>query len=55
MPISVTCYSIIMDVELVIEAAKWNFVYFITSKLMFLASYSFILWCDCLLFSNTLL
>ena len=41
MPASVTCYSIIMDVALVMEATERHFVYFEASKLMFLASYSF--------------
>ena len=37
--IGVATYSIIMDVALVIEATE--FIYFVTSELMFLASYSF--------------
>ena len=40
-PIGITACSIIMDVALVIEAAEQYFVYFIATKLMFLASYSF--------------
>ena len=42
--VSVTCYSIIiMDVACAIEATERQFVYFVASKLMFMASYSFIL------------
>ena len=39
--IGITACSIIMDVALVIEAAERYFVYFIATKLMSLASYSF--------------
>ena len=39
--IGITACSIIMDVALVIETAERYFVYFVTTKLMSLASYSF--------------
>ena len=39
--IGIATHSIIMDVALVTETAKRNFVYFIATKLMSLASYSF--------------
>ena len=39
--IGITACSIIVDVALVIEAAERYFVYFIATKLMSLASYSF--------------
>ena len=39
--IGITVCSIIMDVALVIETAERHFVYFIATKLMSLASYSF--------------
>ena len=39
--IGIATHSIIMDVALVIETAKRYFVYFISPKLMSLASYSF--------------
>ena len=41
MSIGITACSIIMDIALVIEAAERYFVYFIATKLMYLASYSF--------------
>ena len=41
MSIGITACSIIMDVALVIETAELYFVYFIATKLMSLASYSF--------------
>ena len=41
MSIGVTACSIIMDVVLVIETAEQYFVYFVATKLMSLASYSF--------------
>ena len=41
MSVSVTCYSIVMDVEFIIKTTERYFVYFITPKLMFLASHSF--------------
>ena len=39
--IGIAIYPIIMNVVLVIKATEWYFIYFITSELMFLASYSF--------------
>ena len=41
MSVSVTCYFIIMDVAFIIKATERYFVYFITPKRTFLASYSF--------------
>ena len=41
MLIGITACSIVMDVALVIETAERYFVYFIATKLMSLASYSF--------------
>ena len=41
MSIGITACSIIMDVALAIEAAERYFVYFVDTKLMSLASYSF--------------
>ena len=41
MSIGITTCSIIMDVVLVIETAERYFVYFVVTKLMSLASYSF--------------
>ena len=40
-PIGITACSIIMDVALVIKTAERYFVYFVATKLMSLASYSF--------------
>ena len=39
--IGIATHSIIMDVALVIKTAERHFVYFIATKLMSLASYSF--------------
>ena len=39
--IGITACSIIMDIALVIETAERYFVYFISTKLVSLASYSF--------------
>ena len=39
--IGIAAHSIIMDVALVIETAERYFVYFVATKLMSLASYSF--------------
>ena len=41
MSIGITVCSIIMDIALVIETAERHLVYFIATKLMSLASYSF--------------
>ena len=41
MHVSVTCYSIIINVARVIEATETHFVYFVASKLMLMASCSF--------------
>ena len=41
MSTGITACSIIMDVALVIETAERYFVYFVATKLMSLASYSF--------------
>ena len=41
MSIGITAHSIIMDAVLVIETAERYFVYFVATKLMSLASYSF--------------
>ena len=41
MPTGITACSIIIDVALVIETAERYFVYFIATKLVSLASYSF--------------
>ena len=41
MSIGITACSIIMDVALVIETAERYFAYFVATKLMSLASYSF--------------
>ena len=41
MSIGIATHSIIMDVVLVIETAERNFVYFVATKLMSLASHSF--------------
>ena len=41
MSIGITACSIIMDVALVIETAERYFIYFVATKLMSLASYSF--------------
>ena len=41
MTIGITACSIITDVTLVIETAERYFVYFVATKLMSLASYSF--------------
>ena len=53
--IDIATHSIIMDVALVIKTAELYFVYFIATKLMSLASYSFILWCICSLFIRVFL
>ena len=39
--IGITAYSIVMDIALVIKTAERYFVYFVATKLMSLASYSF--------------
>ena len=41
MSIGITAHSIVMDVALVIKTAERYFVYFIATKLVSLASYSF--------------
>ena len=41
MSIRITACSIVMDVALVIKTAERYFVYFLATKLMSLASYSF--------------
>ena len=40
-PIGISACSIVMDVALVIKTAEQYFVYFVATKLMSLASYSF--------------
>ena len=54
-PIGITACSIIMDAALVIKTAERYFVYFVATKLMSLASYSFHFVMHCSLFIRVFL